>query len=166
MLQVTRKLALFLLIIFALFLIAQPAFAQDRWGIELFRGRPEFVEAPGGVASVIVNIVMWLMSMVALLSLGFIVWAAIRYVTSAGHEQMITQAKRTLFWAIIGLMIAILAIVIVQVVARVVERGEMECQTDADCGTGNSCCKLSEGEGVCACWFSPCTPPYEPCSSP
>lgn len=110
-----------------LLFFAQPVLAQDeggKWGEKLWEGEGVFVEAPGGAAGIIVNIVMWMMSIIALLALAFIVYGAIKYVTSAGNEKQIEEAKKILLYAIIGLVIAILAVVIIQLVARVVERGE------------------------------------------
>ena len=141
MLQVTRKLALLLLIVFGLFLFVQPALAQEggRWGTDLWKGEGVFVQ--GGAENIIVNIVMWMMSIIALLALAFIVYGAIKYVTSAGNEKQVEEAKKILLYAIIGLVIAILAVVVIQLVARVVERGEKEANS----------CKLIGPDGTVAC---------------
>lgn len=73
--------------------------------------RPHDINLPGGVtfgsgATAILNI----LTMVAtVLSLIFIIVAGIRYATSGGNAQQITGAKNTITYAIIGLIIAILA---------------------------------------------------------
>ena len=138
--SIFKKISLFFFIIFGLFCVTYPVLAQ--WGTQFFNSSL-FVKTPAnGAAGIIVNIVMWMMSIIVLLALGFIVFGAIRYVTSAGNEKQVEDAKKIVLYAIIGLVIAILAIVIIQLVATTVETGGMEV----------SCCKITSligGVGGC-----------------
>lgn len=134
--SILKKISLLFLIIFGLFYVFHPALAQR--GTELFKSNL-FVSTPAqGAGGIIVNIVMWMMSIIALLALGFIVFGAIRYVTSAGNEKMVEEAKKIILYAIIGLVIAILAIVIIQLVANTVQTGGMEV----------ACCKVTTGSNI------------------
>ena len=52
-----------------------------------------------------------------------IIWGGIRYVLSAGNSAALTSAKNTIIYAIIGLVIAILAYAIVNFVINTVAGG-------------------------------------------
>ena len=50
------------------------------------------------------------------LSVIMLIWGGIRYTTSAGDSNKVTAAKNTVLYAIVGLVIAILAYAIVNMV--------------------------------------------------
>ena len=56
--------------------------------------------------TVIINILLYVVGIVAV---GFIIYGGIKYATSAGDTAKVTSAKNTLMYAIIGLIVAILA---------------------------------------------------------
>jgi len=91
------------------------------------------LETPGAVRSVLGNlpetlnpesriasIVNWLLGIAATVSVLLIVVSGIRYITSAGNQQEIDDAKRTITYSIIGLVVTILAIVVVNVIIRII----------------------------------------------
>jgi len=53
---------------------------------------------------------------VGALSVIMLIWGGIRYTTSAGDSNKVTAAKNTVLYAIVGLVIAILAYAIVNMV--------------------------------------------------
>ena len=61
----------------------------------------------------VVNIILWI---VGILSVIMLVWGGIKYTTSAGDTNKVTSAKNTIIYAVIGLIIAILAYAIVNFV--------------------------------------------------
>jgi hypothetical protein len=65
------------------------------------------------------NIISILLFASGVLALVMILVGAFQYVTSAGNPQNVAQAKRTLTFAIVGLAIVILALVIVNFVRGV-----------------------------------------------
>src|SRR3972149_8541922 len=69
----------------------------------------------GELATAIVTI---LISFAGALSIIFIVIAGIKFVTSSGDEKKLASASSTLTYAIIGLVVTILAFVILQIVQR------------------------------------------------
>jgi len=73
------------------------AFADDLWG-------------KGGVIQTIINVIFFL---IAALCVIFIVWGGFTYMTSRGDSKKVESAKNTILYAIIGLVIAILAYAIV-----------------------------------------------------
>ena len=52
-----------------------------------------------------------------------IIWGGIRYVLSAGNSAALTSAKNTIVYAVIGLIVAILAYAIVNFVINTVSGG-------------------------------------------
>jgi len=114
----------------------------------------------GEAGQFIVDMVTWMMSIIGAVAIAFIVWGAVMYVTSAGREKQIETAKRILLYAIIGFIIAILAVVILQVVGRVVIGEE---------GAAYPCEELHGGQGyrcVSERWKSGCVAnevPHECC---
>ena len=70
----------------------------------------------------IVNVLLWV---VGILSVTMIVWSGFKYITSAGDTSKLASAKSTLIYAVVGLIIAILAYAIVTFVrTQVVSTGK------------------------------------------
>ena len=70
----------------------------------------------------IVNILLWV---VGILSVTMIVWSGFKYITSAGDTSKLASAKSTLIYAVVGLVIAIMAYAIVNFVrTQVVSTGK------------------------------------------
>ena len=70
----------------------------------------------------IVNVLLWV---VGILSVTLIVWSGFKYITSAGDTSKLASAKSTLIYAVVGLIIAILAYAIVTFVrTQVVSTGK------------------------------------------
>lgn len=61
----------------------------------------------------IINVLLFITGMIAVL---FIVLGGLRFVTSNGDSNQISQAKQTILYAVIGLVVAILAYAIVNFV--------------------------------------------------
>ena len=60
---------------------------------------------------------------VGALSVIMLIWGGIRYTTSAGDSNKVTAAKNTVLYAIVGLVIAILAYAIVNMVISKIASG-------------------------------------------
>lgn len=140
-----KKIFISLTILLFLFLLITPAQAQqgliDRLRQQL-GGREVgvFVEVPA--EQVVVNVIMWIMSILGIIAVGFIIYGGIMYATSGGNEKQIEQAKKILLYAIIGLVIAILALVIATLVTVVV--------------TGGNACEVFSPDGWVTCYSTPC----------
>ena len=67
---------------------------------------------------VIVNIISGIVGALALVAVIFIVVGGINYMTSAGDAGKIQKAKSTILYAVIGLIIAVLAFAIVNFVIK------------------------------------------------
>lgn len=111
---------LFTLLVGATFLLApSPAFAQDKVleGINSVKGPfPETVVSSDNPKQLLVRIIELGLYIGAMLAVVFIIVGGYQYVTSAGSEDAAKKGRRTLVYAVIGLVIIILAYVIVQTV--------------------------------------------------
>lgn len=65
------------------------------------------------------RIINWVLIAVGIIAVVFIIIGGIRYATSSGDSDKVKSAKNTILYALIGLVIAILANVIVQIVFQV-----------------------------------------------
>lgn len=68
------------------------------------------------VAAIIGKVIDWILLLVGAITVLFIIYAGIMYVTSSGNKDQIERAKQTLTYAVIGLVVIILAGVIVNLV--------------------------------------------------
>lgn len=73
-------------------------------------------DAAGSLNNAITNIINILSLIVGIVAVIMIVVAGFRYITSAGNDQAVAGAKKTLLYAVIGLIIVALAQVIVKFV--------------------------------------------------
>ena len=62
-----------------------------------------------GLIDVIVTISQWMFGILMALSIVFILYAAFLYIISQGNEDRIKMAKTILIYAVIGLVVAVLA---------------------------------------------------------
>ena len=76
-------------------------------------GMKDKVGDGGSLVKDAVNVILWV---VGILSVIMLVWGGIKYTTSAGDTNKVTSAKNTIIYAVIGLIIAILAYAIVNFV--------------------------------------------------
>jgi len=75
------------------------------------------VDKAGGIVGAVVQLLLIIAIVVSLL---FLIWGGIRYISSGGDKGKVDQARSTLTAAIIGLVIALLAFFIVNVVLYMV----------------------------------------------
>lgn len=73
-----------------------------------------------GLLKVIIDISRFLTFFGVGLSVLFMVWGGIRYITSNGNEEVATNAKQILINATIGLIVSIVAFTLVNIVAGIV----------------------------------------------
>ncbi|MFC1633115.1 Mbov_0395 family pilin-like conjugal transfer protein [Patescibacteria group bacterium] len=79
-------------------------------------------ETPGGITTepmqIIQNVLNWVMSTVGAFAVLFIVIGGFRYITSANNPELVEGAKKTIRFAVIGLLIAVLALVLVNTIGN------------------------------------------------
>ena len=78
---------------------------------------PTELIGPEGVFTRITNVVLYIVGAISVIML---VWGGVRYIISGGDSKKITDAKNTILYAIIGLIIAVLAFAIVNFVLNAI----------------------------------------------
>ncbi len=78
---------------------------------------PDNTNLPGGtVFEIISNLMKWILALVGIIGvIGFAI-AGILYLTAAGNEDRISQAKKAMIMSIIGVIVALIGLVILQAV--------------------------------------------------
>ncbi len=76
-------------------------------------GMPAELVGPEGIFNRITNIALGIVGAISVLML---VWGGLRYIISGGDSKKITDAKNTILYAVIGLIIAMLAYAIIRFV--------------------------------------------------
>lgn len=77
------------------------------------KGQSASLFGGGGIFTTIVNILLYIIGAIAVIML---IIGGIRYVTSGGDSSAVTAAKNTILYAIIGIIVALLAYAIVNFV--------------------------------------------------
>lgn len=98
----------------------------------------------------IVDVLMWV---VGILSVVMITWSGFRYITSAGDTSKLASAKNTLIYAVVGLIIAIMAYAIVTFVRERTSStskttSSMPRSSSSGSGSGAGSGKKAAGSGV------------------
>lgn len=96
----------------------QPVAAFDRSineGVDAARGesQPDSLFEEGGIFRTVTNILLFIIGAVAVIML---IIGGIRYVVSGGDQSAVTGAKNTILYAIVGIVVAILAYAAVEFV--------------------------------------------------
>ena len=128
---VKTSLQIFTGIAAALTLTAGKAMAMTvQEGAEMARadGMPADLIGPNGVFTQITNTVLYV---VGIISVIMLIYGGLRYVISGGDSKKVTDAKNTILYAIIGLIISILAFAIVNFVINAVT-GENNSAANTD----------------------------------
>ena len=80
-------------------------------GIECAGGTlPENLSGSGGIITNVINVLLGIVGVVAII---MVIVGALRMVLSAGNEKTVADARNTILYAVIGLIVAILAFAIV-----------------------------------------------------
>jgi type IV secretory pathway VirB2 component (pilin) len=99
--------------VFALAILLSPMLALAAWELPDVSG----MNLPTGTLSeVVLNITDWILGFAGILALLFIIWGGIQYTTASGNEDQMQNAKKTIQWGIIGLVIVGLSYAIVKTV--------------------------------------------------
>jgi hypothetical protein len=76
-------------------------------------GQPTTVEGEGGVFQTITNVLLFIIGAISVIML---IIGGIRYVVSGGDSSAVTSAKNTILYAIVGIIVALLAYALVNFV--------------------------------------------------
>lgn len=94
------------------FLVGSPAFAQ---GFKIVTDAPEGIPT-GSLTDIILKVVNVFLGLVGLIAAIFLIYGGLLYITSAGDDKQTENAKHTILYAIVGLIVIGLAAVMVNFV--------------------------------------------------
>ncbi len=96
-------------------LLSFPAFAAIQEGVDAAHGnqQPIILFGNGGIFSDITNLLLFIIGAIAVI---MIVIGGLRYVISGGDAKQVQAAKNTILYALVGVVVAILAYAIVNFV--------------------------------------------------
>lgn len=80
-------------------------------------GMPAELIGPEGVITQLTSVAL---AIIGTLSVIMLIWGGVRYIISGGDSKKVTDAKNTILYAIIGLVIAVLAYAIVRFVLNTI----------------------------------------------
>ena len=83
--------------------------------IQAFTGSFKGIQDPAqvGLIDSIINILNALLVLIAVAAIAFVIIGGLRYITAQGDEDAIAAAKNTVIFAILGIIVVLLAAVIV-----------------------------------------------------
>jgi len=84
-------------------------------------GMPAELVGPDGIFTQITNTILYAVGIISILML---IYGGLRYVISGGDSKKVTDAKNTILYAIIGLIVAILSFAIVNFIINAIGTGE------------------------------------------
>jgi len=105
--KVRNKIVSFFLILFAL----SANITSAKWTSP---SQPSGV--PSNFDNAILNATNWILGFVGMIAVLMLIWGGVMYLTSGGDEEKAKTGKKTLSYAIIGLVIAGIAYAIVNVI--------------------------------------------------
>ena len=75
---------------------------------------------PQDLTTSLVNMTNWILGFIGLIAILFIIYGGVLYLTSAGDDSRVENGKKTITYALMGLVIAGLAYAIVNVIISVI----------------------------------------------
>lgn len=88
--------------------------------------RPDDVRDETDIRSTVISVVNYLLGFLGLVAVLFIIYAGFTMVTSQGDEEAVTNARKMIIYAIIGIIIIFLSFTIVNFVASFGEGGDAD----------------------------------------
>lgn len=70
------------------------------------------------IQSAVVRLINFMLGLVGVLSIAALVYGGIFYIISLGNDSRVTTAKKTITWAIIGLVVSLISVLMVRFVGR------------------------------------------------
>ena len=73
----------------------------------------------GNLSSYIAGVITLFLAVIAVVAVAFIVIGGVRYISSQGDEKRAAEGKNTVIYAVVGLLLVGLAVIIVNFVTRI-----------------------------------------------
>lgn len=112
-----KKISTILVSVFAIFVVAlvplTPAYADPKDVLNTCAGSAVCGSNGTGLFSIIKSVIQTMLFIAGIVAIIVIIIGAIRYITSSGDQSHVKSAKDTILYAVIGLVVAIMAFAIV-----------------------------------------------------
>jgi preprotein translocase subunit SecG len=104
--------------------VAAPVvFAQQQpgdGGTDVFGGSGGGIKNPlqgsSSITDVLKRVINWMLGLVGFLALIALIIGGLRMIMDFGNEEQVKKAKKTIMWAVIGLMVVILSYAIINII--------------------------------------------------
>jgi hypothetical protein len=95
--------------------VVAPVFAQEKLAGNpcLYKGVPTM----DCVAPLFANAIYWLIVLSGTVAVFFIIFGGIKFLISSGEQARVEGAKKTITWAVIGLIVVLLSFAVVNIIA-------------------------------------------------
>ncbi|MEA1937199.1 MAG: pilin [Patescibacteria group bacterium] len=110
-----KKIRSKVLSVFAVLFVLSANIANAKW-----ESPSQPTGVPSDFDSAILNATNWILGFVGMIAVLMLIWGGVTYLTSAGDEDKAKTGKKTLSYAIIGLVIAGIAYAIVDVIVTTI----------------------------------------------
>ena len=84
---------------------------------------PDDINTPDKLIAAIRNVTDWVFVILLVVASIFIIIAALQFVTAGGKPESVTEARQKLIWAVVGIVIALFARAIPDVIVAIVGAG-------------------------------------------
>jgi len=81
---------------------------------------PETITTPDALVTLIETITNWVFTVFLLLAVLFLIIGAMQFVTAGGKPESVSEARQKIIWAVVGIVIALLARSIPAVLTNIV----------------------------------------------
>lgn len=99
------------------FLAVNMAMAISKW-----TSPPKPSKVPVSIELGLMNLTNWILGFISMVAVLFVIWGGAQYLTSVGDENRMESGKKTVTYALIGLVIAALAYGIINtIVTKILE---------------------------------------------
>ena len=95
--------------------IVSAAWTGGEWGDKCAPSK-----VPTDIKQAIMNVTNWILGFIAIIATLVIIYGGVKYLTAGGNEDMVAEAKKTISYGIIGIVICGLAYAMVIVVSTVI----------------------------------------------
>ena len=120
--KISSKIIISALFVFLLAVSITPVFAQDGPNLGFnYAANLELQTQNGDVRDAAISIIRYLMTFLGIIATVIILLGGFRWLTAAGNEDRIAEAKKTIIAGIIGLIIILAAFAIVTFVVQVTQ---------------------------------------------
>ncbi|MFZ2560608.1 MAG: hypothetical protein WAW91_03200 [Candidatus Nanoperiomorbaceae bacterium] len=103
--------------------ISSVSAADDLFGFQQYRGNGQPSQLFNGPEAIIPRIINIMLFIVGILAVIMLIYGGIRYVLSSGDAGRVKDAKNTVLYAIVGLVVAIFAYAIINWIIQTVGAG-------------------------------------------